>query len=70
MIMSKKTYTKYKHEINPHGYSRTLCGVKGGWQLDHIMSVKTGFEQGILPEILAERSNLQMLPWKINLAKR
>jgi len=67
--LSQKTYEKYVDEINPNGYDRTLAGVDGGYQLDHIIEVRFGFDNNIPPEVLAEKENLRMLPWKSNLAR-
>ena len=67
--LTKKIYNTYKEEINPNNYPRTLCGVDGGYQLDHIISVKEGFDNGIPPEEIAKKENLQMLTWQENRAK-
>jgi hypothetical protein len=67
--LSGKTYTENIDIINPNRYTRTLCGVEGGWQLDHIISIKECFIQGISPEKAAELDNLRMLPWKDNLMR-
>jgi hypothetical protein len=67
--LTKWTYEKYKNKINPNDYPRTLCGVDGGYQLDHIIPIKFGFENNIPPEVLAEKNNLRMLPWKQNLMR-
>lgn len=67
--LTKWTYEKYKNEINPNNYPRTICGVDGGYQLDHIIPIKFGFENNIPPEVLAEKDNLRMLPWKENLMR-
>ena len=67
--LSQKTYIKYKHEINPNDYIRTLCGVENGYQLDHIIPVREGFERGISPEEMSKKENLRMLPWKENLTR-
>lgn len=67
--LTAKVYKKYKHEINPNNYPRTICGVDGGYQLDHIIPIKFGFENNIPPEVLAEKTNLRMLPWKENLMR-
>jgi hypothetical protein len=64
--LSEKKYIEYKDIINPHDYPRTLCGVEGGYQLDHIISIKRGFLTGLNPEFLAEVNNLRMVPWKVN----
>ena len=69
-VLTKKVYQKYKDIINPNNYKRTLAGVEGGYQLDHIISVKYGFDHNIPPEEISDLKNLQMLPWKTNLNKR
>jgi hypothetical protein len=56
-----------KSIINTH--KRTLSGIDGGYQLDHIISIKFGFDNNISPEALSEKSNLRMLPWKKNLER-
>lgn len=43
-----------------------LCGVDGAYQLDHIVSKRYGFENGISPERIGDIQNLQIIPWKIN----
>lgn len=67
--LTKKTYELYKEEINPDDHPRTVCGVEGGYQLDHIITIKFGFENNIPPEVLAEKDNLRILPWKENLMR-
>jgi 5-methylcytosine-specific restriction endonuclease McrA len=67
--LTKQTYKLHKEAINPFDFPRTLCGVVGGYQLDHIVSIKYGFENNIEPMELACRENLQMLPWRVNLLK-
>lgn len=63
------TYKKYKNEINPENLPRTRCGIDGGYQLDHKISIKYGFDNGIAPEDIANKENLQMLLWSENLSK-
>jgi hypothetical protein len=46
-----------------------LCGVDGGWQLDHIKTVREAFDEGLSPEEVAHVDNLRMLPWKENLMR-
>jgi len=48
---------------------RGLCGVEGAYQLDHIISIVKGYEEGIAPEVIGDISNLQIIPWKENLLK-
>jgi hypothetical protein len=67
--LSGKTYTENIDIINPNRYTRTLCGVEDGWQLDHIMPIKECFLKGISPEKASEVNNLRMLPWKENLMR-
>lgn len=66
---SEKTYIEYKNDINPNDYPRTLCGVEGGYQLDHIISIDYGWKNNMTIEELSCKENLQMLEWKINRSK-
>ena len=68
--LSQKTYEQNKEIINPNNHPRTLCGVEGGWQLDHIIPIKECFEKGISAEEASSVSNLRMLPWKDNLMRQ
>jgi hypothetical protein len=67
--LSGKTYTENIDIINPNRYNRTLCGVKNGWQLDHITPIKECYERGISPEEASLVTNLRMLPWRDNLMR-
>lgn len=67
--LSGKIYEGNKDIINPNNYTRTLCGVEGGWQLDHIIPIKECFEKGMSIEEAASINNLRMLPWKDNLMR-
>ena len=67
--MTEKTYKEYKSEINPNNFNRTINGIDGGYQLDHIISIKEGFIQGLNEKIISDKQNLQMLPWKLNRTK-
>ena len=67
--LTQKIYEQYKDEINPDDLPRTVCGVDDGYQLDHIIPIKFGFENDIPPEVLADKDNLRMLPWKENLMR-
>ena len=68
-LLTEKTYAQHITTINPNSHPRTLCGVEGGYQLDHIISVYEGYKQNIDPKDIADVGNLQMLPWKENLKK-
>lgn len=68
-MMTEKVYREFKDEINPNNFLRARAGIEGAYHLDHIVSVKEGFEKGIPAEVIADKSNLQMLPWLENLLK-
>ena len=68
--LSQKIYEQNKQLINPNNHPRTLCGIKDGWQLDHIIPIKECFEKGLTPQEAAQVSNLRMLPWKDNLMRQ
>ena len=68
--LTKTTYHNHKEEINPLNLVRTRSGVIAGHQLDHIISIKRGFEEGIAPEVLADKLNLRMITWEQNLERR
>ena len=67
--LTRKTYEANVDTLNPHNHPRTLCGVEGGYQLDHKVSIKKAFELGWTPEQCADVINLQLLPWKDNREK-
>lgn len=68
-LLTEKNYVKYKNFINPDNKPRTLCGVDGGYQLDHIYPVCGGFINNIPPEDIAKLENLRIIPWEENLEK-
>ena len=68
-FLSEKVYNEYENIINPSNYKRTISGVEGGWQLDHIQSVKDCFDKGLTPEYCSRLENLQLLPWIENRIK-
>jgi len=67
--LSKKIYEQFMDEINPNNYPRGLAGETGVYHLDHIVSIRYGFDNNLLPEDVACKENLQMLPWKENISK-
>ena len=67
--LSNKVYHENRDLINPNNHPRTLAGVEGGYQLDHIYTVKDGFENDVPPEQLSVLENLRVIPWKDNLAR-
>lgn len=67
--LTEEVYNINIDEINPMRYNRRLCGVEGGWQLDHIESIRYCFDNDLPAEYCARLENLQMLPWEHNLKK-
>lgn len=67
--LTEYNYRFNKNIINPHNLLRTKCGVSGGYQLDHKISVKEGFDRGIPSHEIGCVSNLQMLSWEANRKK-
>lgn len=67
--LTKKTYLQYVSGLNPDNLPRTLCGVDGGYQLDHKRSIRLCFDEGVSPEQCASVENLQLLPWRENSRK-
>jgi len=68
--LTEKKYVEHIDIINPERYPRTLCGVSGGYQVDHIKSVRECFDKGFSVEFCASIENLQMITWEENLKRR
>jgi len=61
---------KVKHLID--GYDSTKhgkMGKDGAYQIDHIIDIKYGFDNGIPAEKIADISNLQFITWEENIKK-
>jgi hypothetical protein len=67
--LSHKIYLENIDSLNPNRYPRTLCGVEGGYQLDHIIPIKECFNKGLSVHEAASITNLRLLPWKVNLMR-
>lgn len=67
--LTEKTYRVYKQYINPHDHQRGVAGKEGVYHLDHIIPARFGYDNNIPPDVLAEKENLQMLPWRDNIVK-
>lgn len=67
---TRVTYKANKHIVNPHNYPTGRAGTPGAYHLDHIVPVRWCFERNVPPEIVANVTNLQMLPWLDNVASR
>jgi hypothetical protein len=51
------------------GYITGLAGKKDGWHLDHKYSILCGYRSGVSPFVIAHLSNLEMIPWQVNMSK-
>jgi hypothetical protein len=49
---------------------RSLAGTEGGYHLDHRISLKFGYDNGIPPELVGHIENLIMIPWSENISKK
>jgi len=65
-FISNKNYRKYFKYINPLKLKRSF----EGYNLDHIVSVKDGFDNNISPDILSSPVNLRMLSFSENQVKK
>ena len=54
------------HILKNYDKPRGKMGVRGAYQLDHIVSVHQGFHQDISAEIIGNISNLQFISWDEN----
>ena len=63
--LSDKVFKEHHDEINPLHHKRGMHS----YHLDHITPIIEGFVQGLTPEFMARKENLQMLPAKDNLSK-
>ena len=68
-VRTKKTYDQFKGAINPDNLFIGKCGVDGAHQIDHIISVREGFERELSIEYISSKENLQILPWLDNVQK-
>lgn len=63
---TRQTYKKYKNEINPKGLELSVHG----YHLDHKFSIFEGFKNCILPNIIASKYNLEIIPCNENWIKK
>ena len=61
---------KVRHLIEGYDESKqTRMGIDGGYQIDHIVDIKYGFDNNIPAETIADISNLQFITWEENIKK-
>lgn len=66
--ITNKNLRKYKHLFeNLDKLGR--CGDGDKFQVDHIFSIKEGFNLSIVPELIGHPSNLRVISWRQNLTK-
>jgi len=68
--LTRETYDSNRHVLNPENLPRTLCGVEGGYQLDHKISIRESFDMGHSVYDCSQLENLQIISWQENLQKR
>ena len=68
-------FDEYRHEVKQlteHNASDIPGIHKRGfnsYHIDHKISIKYGYDNGLLPEHIAHPSNCEMIPWKDNIRK-
>ncbi|MCK9369357.1 hypothetical protein M0R04_05410 [Candidatus Dojkabacteria bacterium] len=67
--LTEKIYKDNIDIINPFLLQRAICGKENGYQLDHIKSIKFGFDNDISPKEISDISNLQIISWEENRSK-
>jgi hypothetical protein len=67
---TRATYLANKHTINPNNLPSGRAGKDGAYHLDHIVPVRYCFENDIPAKICSDLSNLQMIPWRENIASK
>lgn len=68
-ILTNSVYKQYEQIINPNNYFVGATGITGAHHIDHIIPVRTGFEKNIPKELICHYSNLQVIPWEVNIRK-
>lgn len=73
----KQRLKQYRSEVQKYTRKQPLFQLenyekrgKGSFHLDHIVSIKYGFDNGIEPELIGNIANLRYLYWNENISKR
>jgi hypothetical protein len=67
--LSHANLCRYPEILNPKGHKVGGSGVRGSYQLDHIVPISTCWEYEV-PEVSAsDVRNLQVIPWLVNLSR-
>lgn len=68
MMVLKTTREQPIHILENYD-KRAPSGINGAYQLDHIVSIKFGFDNNIPPDAIGHISNLRCIPWLENIQK-
>lgn len=68
--LTRKTYKKHKHIINPTNLLTGKAGTEGANHIDHIVPIRYCYENNIPEAVCAHHTNLQMLGWRENVGSR
>ncbi len=73
----KQRLKQYRSQVQKYTRKQPLSQLlnhdkrgKGSFHLDHIISIKYGFDNGIEPELIGNIVNLRYLYWNENISKR
>lgn len=66
MYYTRKSYKEHKSELNPNNYKLAIAGTLNGFQIDHIIPIKYGFDNNLPPETVGHINNLRIVTWKEN----
>ena len=68
-VRTKINYKLNESVINSKNYNIGKAGISNAYHVDHIISVRQGFDLGIPIEIISCVENLQVIPWLENIQK-
>jgi hypothetical protein len=66
---SERSYNENTNLINPKGLIRSVIDSEFTCQLDHKISISSGFERRICPSVIGSKENLQVLSVRFNQIK-
>lgn len=64
--LTHKNYKANKELLNPLNHPITVCGVPGGYQIDHLLPRSVAYKLGISEEEVSHVDNLQVISWEDN----
>jgi hypothetical protein len=66
---SRANLRRFAKELNPCGHKLGRSGVRGAYQLDHIIPVLVCWQYGVSDANASAVGNLQVIPWFVNLSR-